>query len=189
MRGVYVFGSLIFILILRFIPTCVGFTSERIVSTTFPAGSSPRTWGLRSPLVSCALAKPVHPHARGVYAQVSHPVHGEDRFIPTHVGFTVSATHWIKARYGSSPRTWGLRAPLTFTTSDTRFIPTHVGFTLKHGKKNVEIPSDFLPISSKKFQTEFLALVVIDGATAFLTRMIFPAPRHSEPPVGTVPHR
>ena len=151
-------------------------------------GSSPRMWGL---LLG--------------WAKNNNLI----RFIPTYVGFTTtgpgtssfSTVHphvcgvytlfasMLGSACGSSPRMWGLQHRENKFEMKQRFIPTYVGFTLKRVKKNMEIPSDFLPISSKKFQTEFLALVVIDGATAFLTRMIFPAPRHSEPPVGTVPHR
>ena len=95
-----------------------------------PAGSSPRTWGLQ---LSCI------------------PGHGIVRFIPTHVGFTVTprsergvlAVHpHARGVYGrentkgydecgSSPRTWGLLRTSKVVRMQTRFIPTHVGFTLE----------------------------------------------------------
>ncbi len=93
------------------------------------AGSSPRTWGIRVPVLSRALSL---------------------RFIPTNVG----NTRWLRALkikiqvhphergeyafrdlpgrnvYGSSPRTWGIRRKETISRIQSRFIPTNVGNTL-----------------------------------------------------------
>ncbi len=113
---------------LRFIPTHVGNTKAgrtckrhasvhphacgehvgHISSTSRVIGSSPRMWGtpcLPGPFLLC------------------------QRFIPTHVGNTSTATRSSRTN-GSSPRMWGT---LKFTVSlglNSRFIPTHVGNTL-----------------------------------------------------------
>ncbi len=133
----------------RFIPTHVGNTSPgsdrpraRTVhphargehscgrrSTIRAIGSSPRTWGTlgrRRPAESNTRFIPthvgntstsvpfkttvtVHPHARGEHSRASrgHPHSG-----------------------GSSPRTWGTRAPEPSPPAHHRFIPTHVGNTV-----------------------------------------------------------
>ncbi len=94
------------------------------------AGSSPRTWGTRT---------------RG------RPRRLDARFIPTHVGntvtqyiYTVAPTVHPHARGehsmtysarwpvdGSSPRTWGTRRPRGPDCPIARFIPTHVGNTVE----------------------------------------------------------
>ncbi len=130
----------------RFIPTHVGNAHGRartgrlrpvhphargergFSDATVPAnsGSSPRTWGTRSP-------RPVH--ARHL------------RFIPTHVGNAAARifscvgstvhphargerrnySYWQRKETGSSPRTWGTPGCDPSVVSYTRFIPTHVG--------------------------------------------------------------
>ncbi len=141
--------------------------SER--SRSSADGSSPRTWGtpcLR-PALSCRPA--VHPHARGEHwpwVTRRHTAAGSSprtwgtrltgrrgtsrvRFIPTHVGNTLSAPpslpvpsvhphargeHGISLsilglRVGSSPRTWGTLQSEGGAEGAFRFIPTHVGNT------------------------------------------------------------
>ena len=95
-------------------------------------GSSPRTWG--------TLARP-------------GAATGAARFIPTHVGNTLSAAQldgmpavhphargeheWevaaAAANNGSSPRTWGTPSDRGHPARRTRFIPTHVGNTAPTG--------------------------------------------------------
>ncbi len=134
--------------VLRFIPTHVGNTlrcsgrsapspvhphacGEHGVAdmgTFIPGGSSPRMWGT---LLAGAEAADL------------------ERFIPTHVGNTVSQFHLIAARAvhphacgehkycndisprydGSSPRMWGTRNRRPGEELCIRFIPTHVGNT------------------------------------------------------------
>ncbi len=133
----------------RFIPTHVGNTEVARPSVRLPTvhphargehgvfspgcyqrnGSSPRTWGTR------VIA--IYPSLRV-------------RFIPTHVGNTISErlprnerpvhphargehirTRGFAGRVdGSSPRTWGTRALQVAVLDHLRFIPTHVGNTL-----------------------------------------------------------
>ncbi len=104
---------------------------EHIVSSstrTRSFGSSPRMWGTQHDLPRIAVG---------------------DRFIPTHVGNTVSQFHLIAARAvhphacgehkycndisprydGSSPRMWGTRNRRPGEELCIRFIPTHVGNT------------------------------------------------------------
>ncbi len=114
--------------IVRFIPTHVGLTFVWGPEYGFDFGSSPRTWGLQN--------------AFSFFRQ-------SIRFIPTHVGLTpirraprrYNAVHphargaydFLRvdrhADYGSSPRTWGLRARPAAAHVVGRFIPTHVGLT------------------------------------------------------------
>ena len=69
------------------------------------------------------------PHACGVYVPMSAFGCTPHRFIPTHVGFTISSLPASADKSGSSPRMWGLRIHDDLTVSIRRFIPTHVGFT------------------------------------------------------------
>ena len=110
----------------RFIPTYVGFTARGELS---------------------ASGQSVHPHVCGVYGHNLYPCGGTGRFIPTYVGFTAYSRTAGQFLAGSSPRMWGLPSVPCRRPGSPRFIPTYVGFTLKRVKKNVEIPSDFLPIS------------------------------------------
>ena len=48
------------------------------------------------------------------------------------MGLTEEDDETLRARYGSSPRTWGLRPGYRPRTNPRRFIPTHVGLTV-HG--------------------------------------------------------
>ena len=92
-------------------------------------GSSPRMWGT---------------HRSGNLTYLNY------RFIPTHVGNTVTAStsliivavhphacgehcdsfNFAHNSCGSSPRMWGTRLRLRFVRVPYRFIPTHVGNTL-----------------------------------------------------------
>ena len=132
----------------RFIPTHVGNTSgsgpwslrravhlhacgehgRQMATSTSVLGSSPRMWGTLQ-------------HTAFEPAQV--------RFIPTHVGNTISTRsassersvhphacgeHLVSncsqvARCGSSPRMWGTRSAAGIEEVAYRFIPTHVGNT------------------------------------------------------------
>ena len=133
----------------RFIPTCVGNTSQ---------------------MTPAALASTVHPHVRGEYPALaalqrgqrgSSPrawgiqkyhcdLHGRPRFIPTCVGNTSSwavrprgvAVHpHVRGEYcmkkcavlnkiGSSPRAWGIPQLVSACRRPERFIPTCVGNTV-----------------------------------------------------------
>ena len=132
----------------RFIPTHVGNTRARrytasalsvhphargehtllSLHTFHHSGSSPRTWGT---------------HRHGVFDVLTV------RFIPTHVGNTLSSksaffalavhphargehaeiTDALFTKIGSSPRTWGTPDAMAMDAQPARFIPTHVGNT------------------------------------------------------------
>jgi len=92
----------------RFIPTCVGNTSQcDLYGSGFP-GSSPRAWGI--------LAQPSI-HAQSV------------RFIPTCVGNTQLYEYLPLRELGSSPRAWGILDVSGSKSLLDRFIPTCVGNT------------------------------------------------------------
>ena len=113
---------------LRFIPTCVGNTSEDYLKAVQDGGSSPHAWG-------------IHAHAGAA--------RGLPRFIPTCVGNTgrsdgpcpAASVHphmrgeysfWpfrISAVFGSSPHAWGIPALWCKRAGMHRFIPTCVGNT------------------------------------------------------------
>ena len=135
----------------RFIPTHVGFTGRQEHNGVFPPvhphacgvyacasflranhdGSSPHMWGLLLNVHLAVRPQAVHPHTCGVYLGYIVRHKCKCRFIPTHVGFTMTrfACSCIKAVHphtcgvypirlatyqspvGSSPRMWGLRAP------------------------------------------------------------------------------
>ena len=110
----------------RFIPTDVGNSMMRANNTSYWGGSSPRTWGT-------AALRRSWPERR--------------RFIPTDVGnsstsdLTMSfctvhphgrgeqtlGTAQGRARFGSSPRTWGTESRWCCCLNRPRFIPTDVG--------------------------------------------------------------
>ncbi len=112
----------------RFIPTHVGNTATtaiapgadpvhphacgehmlRITPATSANGSSPRMWGTRRP----GLQRLPNP-----------------RFIPTHVGNTITNASTDSSHSGSSPRMWGTRLDHLDDLVRGRFIPTHVGNT------------------------------------------------------------
>ena len=112
----------------RFIPTCVGNTTEGVAKAGEEFGSSPRAWGTRDDGIvlhdagrfiptcvgntagtpSPAQTWPVHPHVRGEHSSV--PVS-----TPTAIG--------------SSPRAWGTLRPGRRRVRQARFIPTCVGNT------------------------------------------------------------
>ena len=51
------------------------------------------------------------------------------RFIPTCVGYTLTATPWTELTCGSSPRAWGILLMQKTVEIYKRFIPTCVGYT------------------------------------------------------------
>ena len=73
---------------MRSIPTCVGFTTERLLPRLTWDGPSPRAWGLRISGLAGDGARAVHPHVRGVYISRYSRSHKTRRSIPTCVGFT-----------------------------------------------------------------------------------------------------
>ena len=93
---------------LRFIPTYVGHTAKTlhrsIRSAVHPHirgaymgrpakiyvknGSSPHTWGIRTPASEERPPSAVHPHTRGAYGLLRRCLSVRVRFIPTHVGHT-----------------------------------------------------------------------------------------------------
>ena len=107
-RGVYGQAGVIAIQDCRFIPTCVGYTSSRPVSSVYSA---------------------VHPHVRGVYPHVIGLDNSPVRFIPTCVGYTDGLSSCGTRRCGSSPRAWGILTLLLSAEIGLRFIPTCVGYT------------------------------------------------------------
>ena len=113
----------------RFIPTCVGNTTEyQRKSGSYavhphmrgeyysyqekikePSGSSPHAWGIRTPIYLASAGRAVHPHMRGEYG-----------------GYGLC----VVACGGSSPHAWGLLFVELNLYSCTRFIPTCVGNTI-----------------------------------------------------------
>ena len=91
-------------------------------------GSSPRAWGIWLLLYPEPLKTAVHPHVRGVYACRTVYGAGQERFIPTCVGYMCSRVFlsgfgtvhphvrgvYVNANTsfllpaGSSPRAWGI---------------------------------------------------------------------------------
>ena len=128
MRGAYAAVLAIWIVGVRFIPTCVGLTCADQLEQGLRVGSSPHAWGLRSQsprrksgcrfIPTCVgltnhfglrlFQSPVHPHMRGAYCH-SRCAH-----------FLVS---------GSSPHAWGLQDGSFMVKTALRFIPTCVGLT------------------------------------------------------------
>ena len=94
----------------RFIPTCVGNTYI-LMRQGFPHyGSSPRVWGIPCQRVKLTVKMAVHPHVCGEYVELQlHPAR-DQRFIPTCVGNTPSASRRTLASIGSSPRVWGIHS-------------------------------------------------------------------------------
>ena len=132
----------------RFIPTYVGHTGSAHVfcpplpvhphirgayvlpasSSRYRSGSSPHTWGIRTP---------------------HRPSLVDDRFIPTYVGHTSRPSGFCPGRsvhphirgayeitlseglgvLGSSPHTWGIHDSVKVKHDRLRFIPTYVGHT------------------------------------------------------------
>ena len=93
----------------RFIPTHVGYTENFTLNKGEDFGSSPRMWGIHIHGHTIYHVLPVHPHACGVYDysrqrrrgyETVHPhacgvyvplrqtLCDDNRFIPTHVGYT-----------------------------------------------------------------------------------------------------
>ena len=116
--------------IVRFIPTRVGYTYALLILCFNKTGSSPLAWGIH-PTASCTWVR--------------------FRFIPTRVGYTFHimptifdcfgssplawgilnfATKFLDVKYGSSPLAWGIPNPPPIHRAFHRFIPTRVGYTL-----------------------------------------------------------
>ena len=111
----------------RFIPTYVGHTafgpqnapagsvhphtrgaytgSSRNVNSKI--GSSPHTWGIRSPYPAAVPPGRFIPTYVGHTPQPRQP-HLHPRFIPTYVGYTYSLPELRVYLHGSSPHTWGI---------------------------------------------------------------------------------
>ena len=92
----------------RSIPTCVGFTGQRLSRTWGVPGPSPRAWGSHVGMDRPRPAHLVHPHVRGVHSPAWRPA-------------TIIR--------GPSPRAWGSRAFPPTVHPVLRSIPTCVGFT------------------------------------------------------------
>ena len=110
-------------------PHACGEHQSRALGSTCYAGSSPRMWGTPS---------------------FNNSLFSLQRFIPTHVGNTVSGKrlhsapsvhphacgeheyHYYRGAFwaGSSPRMWGTLYQEALFHIHARFIPTHVGNTL-----------------------------------------------------------
>ena len=98
-----------FVLIFRFIPTCVGNTAPAMITRPLTAGSSPRVWGILQIKVGSGTAGTVHPHVCGEYLTL---IRDGSNFI------------------GSSPRVWGIPGITPHPAHFPWFIPTCVGNTL-----------------------------------------------------------
>ena len=136
-------------LLIRFIPTRVGYTSKFQHSERFRPvhphsrgvyaarkldfweafGSSPLAWGILPRFLDYPLACKVHPHSRGVYTTKASLIELSTRFIPTRVGYTARAIASHLQKSGSSPLAWGIPPSPYFSPPPTRFIPTRVGYT------------------------------------------------------------
>ena len=112
------------------------------------SGSSPPTWGIRSRSTKKTIVNrfiptyvghtwlacwwppcfPVHPHLRGAYRNLRHPVTSASGSSPPTWGirFVNLIHHDIS---GSSPPTWGILFAITYHPFSDRFIPTYVGHT------------------------------------------------------------
>ncbi len=144
MRGNHRLGGL------RFIPTRVGQTTQRVAAAGRSGGSSPRVWGrpfLDSVAASARAGSSPRVWGRLWFGSAADRTY---RFIPTRVGQTRSARCWPGPGAGSSPRVWGRRRPLAANAAvptgssprvwgrplelaghdlGGRFIPTRVGQT------------------------------------------------------------
>ena len=97
------------LVLLRSIPTCVGFTFRHFLEVQFQS-VHPHVRGVYVWDAVWELPKAtVHPHVRGVYAE--------------------TLIVWIN-QSGPSPRAWGLLSKGLLCQSGGRSIPTCVGFTL-----------------------------------------------------------
>jgi len=136
-------------LVNRFIPTHVGNTSFPfdVVATK---AVHPHACGEHTPYASRSITS--YGSSPRMWGTPGHAVgqHNTSRFIPTHVGNTISSAryHPVTAVHphacgehvliecdggpvvGSSPRMWGTHFLFSSSLQDTRFIPTHVGNTL-----------------------------------------------------------
>ena len=107
----------------------MGYTFSFFLALLWSLGSSPRMWGIQCPLLDedfpCDGSSPrmwgIRPSARFRAGSV--------RFIPTHVGYTISPRFHGGPLAGSSPRMWGIRHEGGAPCVRVRFIPTHVGYT------------------------------------------------------------
>jgi len=139
--------------LVRFIPTCVGNTVQRIAircaETVHPhmrgehhslsdladhvVGSSPHAWGTHTLLTNATASDPVHPHMRGEHAGGAADQQASVRFIPTCVGNTATTSLPACPVCGSSPHAWGTHELYGPRWQRKRFIPTCVGNTPSGG--------------------------------------------------------
>ena len=126
--GVYEHKGPVSFLDIRFIPTHVGFTGAVICGTSYSTGhphacgvyekfhaiwdqtygSSPRMWGLRLCGPPCGGGRAGSSPRMWGLRMTAECLPLEERFIPTHVGFTMMHTAQDYFEHGSSPRMWGL---------------------------------------------------------------------------------
>ena len=81
-RGEHLAGRAGVAVVQRFIPTCVGNTSQVRFKEVLKYGSSPRAWGTHIVRRICTARNPVHPHVRGEHAALLAERSGLIRFIP-----------------------------------------------------------------------------------------------------------
>ena len=130
LRGVYPEKGSLALDAVRFIPTCVGYTSSRGGFCGKPPGSSPLAWGIRDVRAALACCSSVHPHLRGVYNR-NIPWNSFPRLVHPHLrGVYQKQVSPEGTNSSVHPHLRGVYWRIgLYIVQVLRFIPTCVGYT------------------------------------------------------------